>query len=232
MFEAEAAGLNEIARTKAIGVPAVICWGTTINYSYLVLANLELGSKGSDWDLGVKLAAMHQWRSFKEQRFGWSQDNRIGSTPQINSWKSHWVDFFRDNRLAYQFQLAGWSRFSGGQELLDRLPQILNHQPPPALVHGDLWSGNRGFTKAGQPVIFDPAVYWGDREVDIAMTELFGGFSADFYRGYESVYPLPAGYPRRRVVYNLYHLLNHYNLFGGSYQAQAQGAISQALAAF
>jgi fructosamine-3-kinase len=234
MFEAESAGLIDLASTKTIAVPQIICWGTTTSHSYLVLENLDLRHKNNGWAMGMSLAALHRFPQDNsaercQQKFGWHRDNRIGSTPQINSWKSNWVEFFRDYRLAYQFELAGWSQFPHAQELLDRLPLLLNHQPQPALVHGDLWSGNASFTKAGVPVIFDPAVYWGDREVDIAMTELFGGFPADFYRGYESVYSLEPGYEQRKTIYNLYHILNHYNLFGGSYHSQAQRTIESIL---
>jgi fructosamine-3-kinase len=229
MFEAEAAGLIDLAETQAIAVPQVICWGVTENHSYLVLTDLDLGSSGNDWQMGVDLARMHQFS--REDRFGWQRGNTIGSTPQINSWKSNWVEFFRDHRLAYQFQLAGRSQFPRAAELLDRLPQLLQHHPRPSLVHGDLWSGNVGFTKTGQPVIFDPAVYWGDREVDMAMTELFGKFPTKFYQGYASIYPLEPGYEKRKAIYNLYHILNHYNLFGGSYHSQAQRTIESILSA-
>jgi fructosamine-3-kinase len=234
MFVAESAGLIDLASTKTIAVPQIICWGTTTSHSYLVLENLNLRRKNNGWTMGMSLAALHRFPQDHSaercpQKFGWHRDNRIGSTPQINSWKANWVEFFRDHRLAYQLELAGWSQFPRAQELLERLPLLLNHQPPSSLVHGDLWSGNASFTEAGVPVIFDPAVYWGDREVDIAMTELFGGFPADFYRGYESIYPLEPGYEQRKVVYNLYHILNHYNLFGGSYHGQVQRTIESIL---
>jgi fructosamine-3-kinase len=231
MFEAEALGLQEIADTQSIAIPEVICWGTTERHSYLVLAHLDLGGAGSaaSWhQMGADLAGMHRWAG--SERFGWQRPNTIGSTPQINSWSQSWPDFFREQRLGYQFQLAGRGVFPQAQQLLDCLPQLLSHQPRPSLVHGDLWSGNAGFLRDGQPVIFDPATYWGDREVDLAMTELFGGFPAAFYQGYNAVYPLDQGYDRRKVVYNLYHLLNHYNLFGGSYQGQANHNIEQAIA--
>ena len=228
MFEAEALGLAEMASTKTIAVPEFICWGTTDRYSYLVLNHLDLGGQGrsESWrEMGEDLAKMHLTGG--TERFGWHRSNTIGSTPQINIWSQSWPDFFVEHRLGYQFQLAGHRAFPQAPQLLDYLPQLLSHQPTPSLVHGDLWSGNAGFTSDGQPVIFDPATYWGDREVDIAMTELFGGFPAAFYQGYNAIYPLDAGYDRRKVVYNLYHLLNHYNLFGGSYQGQANRAIEQ-----
>ncbi len=230
MFEAEAWGLAEMSGTKTIALPEVICWGTTEQHSYLVLANLDLSDGGSpeSWrKMGADLAGMHLRGG--SERFGWQRPNHIGSTPQINSWSHSWPDFFAEHRLGYQFQLAGRRVFPQAQQLLDCLPQLLAHQPTPSLVHGDLWSGNASFTKDGRPVIFDPATYWGDREVDLAMTALFGGFPAAFYQGYQDIYPLDVGYEQRQVVYNLYHLLNHYNLFGGSYQGQAHRAIEQAI---
>jgi fructosamine-3-kinase len=231
MFEAEALGLTAMADTQSIAIPEVICWGKTEQHSYLVLAHLDLGGTGStaSWhQMGTELAGMHRWAG--SERFGWQRPNRIGSTPQINPWSQSWPDFFGEHRLGYQLQLAGRGVFPRAQQLLDCLPQLLSHQPQPALVHGDLWSGNAGFLRDGRPVIFDPATYWGDREVDLAMTELFGGFPPAFYQGYHAVYPLDEGYDRRKVVYNLYHLLNHYNLFGGSYQGQANRAIEQGIA--
>ncbi len=115
------------------------------------------------------------------------------------------------------------------EKLLAAIPELLAHQVQPSLVHGDLWGGNAGCTASGEPVIFDPATYFGDREVDIAMTELFGGFPAAFYKGYNEVFPLDAGYEQRKTLYNLYHILNHFNLFGGSYASQANRMIDQIL---
>jgi fructosamine-3-kinase len=231
MFKAEAAGLREIAATQTITVPTVICTGTTDQHAYLALSYLDLADRSSPaWEkLGAELAALHRFNP--GQQFGWHSDNTIGSTPQLNTWSGSWIEFFATQRLGYQFQLAttGGGRFPAKQQLLAKLPEILNHQPKPSIVHGDLWSGNAGFTSSGVPVIFDPATYWGDREVDLAMTELFGGFPRAFYAGYEAVYPLVAGYERRKLVYNLYHLLNHYNLFGGSYESQANGLIDRLL---
>jgi fructosamine-3-kinase len=233
MFAAEAAGLNEIAATQTITVPDVICSGVTDQHAYLVLSYLDLAGKSAPaWEkLGAELAALHRFNP--GESFGWHRNNTIGSTPQVNDWQDNWVEFFARQRLGYQLRLATsrGGRFPGQQDLLAKLPAILDHQPKPSIVHGDLWGGNAGFTSAGVPVIFDPAAYWGDREVDVAMTELFGGFPRAFYAGYTAVYPLPAGYEQRKTVYNLYHLLNHYNLFGGSYEGQANRAIAAILAA-
>jgi fructosamine-3-kinase len=235
MFAAEAKGLLEMSATTTITVPLPICWGVVTNYSYLVLNYLDLTERSSpkDWTkMGQNLAAMHQYRITDSPKFGWHLDNTIGSTPQINTWETDWIAFFTNHRIDYQFQLArrNGGNFPKTSQLLAAIPQILaNHHPQLALVHGDLWGGNAGFTTTGNPVIFDPATYWGDREVDLALTELFGGFPAAFYQGYESVYPLDAGYAERKVLYNLYHILNHYNLFGGSYEGQANRTIDSLL---
>jgi fructosamine-3-kinase len=233
MFEAEAMGLAEIYQTSTIRVPQLICWGTGSSYSYLVLEWIELG-RGShlSWEaLGHQLAAMHQVTS--ETGFGWQQNNTIGATPQSNDWTSDWVEFFRNQRIRYQLQLAKrqGGHFPRQDDLLAAIPKILSDcQPHPSLVHGDLWSGNAAFSQSGEPVILDPAVYFGDREVDIAMSELFGGFPQTFYQAYNEAFPLNPGYPQRKTLYNLYHVLNHFNLFGGSYEAQANRMIEQILA--
>ena len=235
MFVAEAKGLQEMAATATIKVPAPICWGIARENSYLVLECLDLTSRGNsqNWaEMGRNLATMHDYRVSNTAKFGWHINNTIGSTPQLNSWETDWTIFFKNQRLGYQFQLARrkGGHFPQAERLLAAIPDLLaNHQPQPSLVHGDLWGGNASFTTVGIPVIFDPATYWGDREVDLAMTELFGGFPAAFYQGYESVYPLAPGYARRKQLYNLYHILNHYNLFGGGYQSQANGAIESLL---
>ncbi len=229
MFTAEVAGLQEISKTKTILVPQPVCSGITSSHSYLVLTYLDLGnSNTASWSqLGQQLAALHQ--AITPAQFGWHRQNNIGSTPQINDGSDDWAQFFSEQRLGYQLQLAGQHNFPQGQQLLETIPKLLNHQPAVSLVHGDLWGGNAGFTTNGQPVIFDPATYYADREVDLAMTELFGGFPAAFYQGYEAVYPLAAGYQQRKVIYNLYHVLNHYHLFGGSYLNQANSSIAKIL---
>jgi len=230
MFEAEALGLQQILQTATIRVPKPICWGKAGNSGYLVLEWLEMGGGNTkSWEeMGRKLAAMHLATS--SQGFGWDMNNTIGSTPQINTWTANWAKFYAKHRLGYQFQLA---RQRGGdfpqEKLLAAIPELLTHQPQPSLVHGDLWGGNAGCTVSGESVIFDPATYFGDREVDIAMTELFGGFPEGFYRGYNEVWRLDEGYDRRKTLYNLYHVLNHFNLFGGGYASQANRMISQIL---
>ncbi|MFL0659474.1 MULTISPECIES: fructosamine kinase family protein [Cylindrospermopsis] len=232
MFAAEMLGLRQMYETKTIRVPQPLCWGTIDNCSYIVLEWLHMsaGNNKSWQQMGRNLAAMHKTTS--EQGFGWHINNTIGSTPQINSWMLNWDEFFFKNRLGYQFQLARrrGGNFPGEQKLLGVIPSLLaDHEAEPSLVHGDLWGGNVGFTINGEPVIFDPATYFGDREVDIAMTELFGGFPPSFYRGYEEEFPLTPGYEKRKILYNLYHILNHFNLFGGGYGSQANGMIGRIL---
>ncbi len=232
MFTAEALGLKEMAKTETIRVPKPICWGMAERSSYIILEWLEFGrSSKESWELmGKHLAKMHQYQG--ETKFGWSQNNTIGSTPQVNNWTEKWSDFFADHRIGYQLKLASrkGGNFGNYSQIVETVRDILSTiAPQPSLVHGDLWSGNAAVTEAGEPVILDPAAYYGDREVDIAMTELFGGFPAAFYRGYNEVFPLDEGYKKRKTLYNLYHILNHYNLFGGGYGSQANSMIQEVL---
>jgi fructosamine-3-kinase len=233
MFAAEAAGLQAIADTGAIRIPQVIAHGKAEQQNFLVLEHLPLDGRSNSKLLGAQLAALHKNTS---AQFGFVQDNFIGSTPQPNSWCDDWVTFWREHRLGFQLQLAKENGYSGklqtlGQNLLDALPPFFaNYTPQPSLLHGDLWSGNHGFLADGTPVIFDPATYYGDRECDLAMTELFGGYGADFYAAYRKTWPLDAGYEMRRDLYNLYHILNHANLFGGGYAQQAEAMMQRLLA--
>ncbi len=232
MFEAEAAGLTQIAQTQTIRVPTPICSGVHENYAYLVLEHLPIVplTDRTRHELGRKLAELHL--ASGSTAFGWQQNNTIGSTPQPNPWTTNWAEFWQGSRIGYQLDLAlqKGGRFKYGDRLLAHIPEILQtHSPKPSLVHGDLWGGNAGALATGEPVIFDPAVYWGDREVDLAMTELFGGFGAAFYQGYEAVYPIEPGFAKRKSLYNLYHILNHYNLFGGSYGRQADRMMADLL---
>ncbi|MEO0984597.1 MAG: fructosamine kinase family protein [Cyanobacteria bacterium J06639_14] len=231
MFEAEALGLKEIAASQTIRVPHPICWGTAEGSAYIVMEYLPLEGGGQDawYQLGQDLAAMHRVTS--DRGFGWQQDNTIGETPQKNPWTADWVTFYTEHRLRYQFHLAQRrGHFPREDDLLAAVPALLaGHDPEPALVHGDLWSGNAAVTLTGTPVILDPATYYGDREVDIAMSELFGRFPQPFYEGYNAAYPLAAGYAARKTLYNLYHILNHFNLFGGGYGSQANVMIDRLL---
>jgi len=233
MFAAEFAGLQEMAASETIKVPKPIVYGQTPEQSYLVLEFIDFGTNthSSSRQTGQQLAQLH----LKPQAFfGWRRDNTIGSTPQINNKNSNWLDFWREHRLGFQLQLAAKNGYTGklqtqGLKLCQELDSFFNEEPKPSLLHGDLWGGNAAVDKQGNPVIFDPACYYGDRETDLAMTELFGGFSADFYSGYAEVYPLQSGYKTRKLLYNLYHILNHLNLFGGGYLRQAESMIAQLL---
>ncbi|ELP56144.1 hypothetical protein O53_744 [Microcystis aeruginosa TAIHU98] len=232
MFAAEALGLKQIHATKTIRVPEPICWGIADKSSYLVLEWLEFGGGDSQsWEkMGQNLAHLHQVSL--SDRFGWHCNNTIGSTPQINTISNNWADFFAHQRIGYQLRLAKerGGNFPDEDQVIPAISEILSqHQPHPSLVHGDLWSGNAAITVDGEPVILDPATYWGDREVDLAMTELFGGFPAAFYRGYNDVFPLDAGYQKRKTLYNLYHILNHFNLFSGGYASQANRMLQEIL---
>jgi len=212
-FAAEADGLE--ALRPHIRVPRVLDRGVKDGKAFLLLEQLDLERGGDYAALGRMLAALHRQTG---PRFGWHRDNYIGLSPQINGWRDNWAEFFRECRIRPQLELA---RSKGFQLDFDL---ELDHQPQPSLLHGDLWNGNAGFTAEG-PVLFDPAVYYGDREADLAMTELFGGFPRAFYEAYNEVFPLPEGYERRKHVYNLYHLLNHLNIFGGSYLPQVQATL-------
>jgi fructosamine-3-kinase len=233
MFEAEAAGLEAMAATGTIRVPRPLCTGSSGGDSYIVMEYLELGGgRGDRAAAGEQLAAMHRARA---PRFGWQRDNTIGATPQPNPWTDDWVTFWREQRLGFQLELAARHGYGGrlqrlGAQLLERFPALIDHDPVPSLLHGDLWGGNLGFDSEGRPVIFDPATYYGDREAELAMTELFGGFGAAFHDAYNAAWPLDPGYRVRRTLYNLYHILNHLNLFGGGYAGQAEAMLQRLLA--
>ena len=230
-FAAEADGLAALAAAGA-RAPRCLATGAAGGDAFLALEYLEIGKRGdSDWPaLGRMLAGLHRATG---ARYGWHRDNYIGSTLQHNRERGDWTEFWRDARLLPQLELAarnglGSRLVDAGRKLAESLPQLLgNHAPRPSLLHGDLWSGNASFLQDGTPVLFDPAVYRGDREADLAMTELFGGFPRAFYAAYAQDWPLAPGYPVRRDLYNLYHVLNHANLFGGGYAAQAQSMIGR-----
>ncbi len=235
MFAAEADGLRAILDSGSVRVPRPLCTGVAGDRAYLVLEYLAFGrgNGAAMVTLGRQLAAMHRTTA---PAFGWHRDNTIGSTPQVNDWTGDWVEFLRVHRLGYQYELAAANGFGGelsrlGERLLAALDGFFSdHRPQPSLLHGDLWSGNQGVLASGEPVVFDPAVYHGDREADLAMTELFGGFGADFQAAYREAWPLDAGYGVRKVLYNLYHVLNHLNLFGGGYHGQALSMTGRLLA--
>ena len=240
MLDAEADGLRAIADTRTVRAPRVAAIGAEGRHAYLVVEWLDLSAQTNSAALGSVLAQMHRAKPEsgpRGERFGWHRDNFVGATPQANGWSDDWPAFFVERRLAPQFALAASNGFADqlqrrGEQVLRRVHALLQrHDATPSLVHGDLWSGNAATLAGGMPVVYDPAVYVGDREVDLAMTELFGGFGATFGRAYAARWPLTDGYPLRRTVYNLYHLLNHLNLFGATYLAHVERSIDEILAA-
>ena len=214
-----------LAATKAIRVPKVIEVTVQDGEARIVLERIEFEKTTGEIEglLGEQLAAMHRCTVGK---FGWHRDNTIGLTPQRNTQTGDWLAFFRKQRLEFQLQLAARNGYGGelsslGEKIVDKLPEIFDkHDPVPSLLHGDLWGGNWG-AMDGQPIIFDPAVYYGDRETDIAMTKLFGGFGPAFYEAYETAWPLTDGSEARLKLYQLYHVLNHLNLFGAGYPSSS-----------
>jgi protein-ribulosamine 3-kinase len=234
-LEAEAEGLAALAKA-GLRVPWPIARGVAAGHAFLVLEHLALGRGGEAGfrELGRRLARLHEHHG---QQFGWHRANFIGLNPQSNTVRATWVEFWQHERLAPQLTLAARNGHRGrvqwlGQQVVDAVPWLLaGHDPAPSLLHGDLWSGNAAFLENGTPVIFDPAVYYGDAEADLAMTELFGGFPESFYEGYREVHPIAGGYKLRRVLYNLYHVLNHLNLFGEGYRAQAERMMDRLVAA-
>jgi len=230
MFDAEACGLRELEKANAIRVPKVLAVTDYSDGALLALEWLNLGAPSIDTPrvLGQQLAALHRCT---QTRYGWFRDNTIGLTPQTNSRVDSWPVFYREQRLEYQLGLASENGFRGelqtaGQKLLDNIDSFfVDHVPDASLLHGDLWGGNWSAVE-GQPVIFDPAVYFGDRETDLAMTRLFGGFSREFYEAYHDSWPLNNGSERRVALYQLYHVLNHLNLFGGGYLGRAVALVN------
>ncbi|HEU4654170.1 MAG TPA: fructosamine kinase family protein [Steroidobacteraceae bacterium] len=234
-FAAEAEGLQLLAQAQAVRVPKVLGHSRNHECAFLAIEWIEFdkNTRSSEATLGEQLAWQHRKL---EAHFGLRFDNFIGATPQRNTWCHDWVDFFRQYRLRAQLNLAKENGVAAG--LIDRgslLCELMDaffssYRPAPSLLHGDLWSGNWGTDADDMPVIFDPAVYFGDREADIAMTKLFGGFGAAFYTAYHSTWPLDQAAGTRITLYNLYHVINHFNLFGGHYEAQALAMANRLLA--
>ena len=228
-FEAEAYSLQQLKITQKTHCPDVIALGTTSDKSFIVLNFIDFCRDNSElwYQLGEQLALLH--KSSTHGQFGWQHDNYLGNNLQPNNWQSNWRTFYAEQRIGWQLQLLSeQSIFIGDIDHIINLCHqgLLHHHFTPCLVHGDLWRGNIGFCNKG-PVLFAPACYYADREVDIAMTELFGEFPAAFYQGYQAVYPLTEGYERRRDIYNFYHVLNHANLFGGIYIEQAKALLGR-----
>jgi protein-ribulosamine 3-kinase len=234
MFVAERDGLSAIGMAGAVRVPKVVAQGADGEHAWLVLEWLDLAPLAgrSAGTLGEALAAQHR---LPQENFGWARDNFIGSTPQWNGWSADWVSFYRDRRIHAQLRFAAHNRLPS--RMIDRGERLLadsavffgNYAPAKSLLHGDLWGGNAAALADGTPAVFDPAVYVGDREADLAMTELFGGFPKEFKAAYVTAWALDVGYGTRRDLYNLYHILNHANLFGGGYVRQAEQTIEKLL---
>ena len=235
-LDAEVDGLVRLLRAGAIRVPRVLGQGESGGEAWLELEwfDLQTADAAGDARLGSALARLHRVTG---ATYGLERDNAIGAAPQPNAACDDWASFWRDRRIGFQLDRAaeeghGDHLLERCRRLLERIPAFFaGYRPLKSLLHGDLWAGNRGMLADGTPVIFDPAVYFGDREADLAMTRLFGGFGKKFYDAYEAEWPLDSGAATRVDLYNLYHALNHLNLFGGGYRAMAEAMIDRLLAA-
>ncbi|KAK2407191.1 protein-ribulosamine 3-kinase, chloroplastic [Trifolium repens] len=236
MFEAEALGLGAMYETETIRVPKPYKVGPLpTGGSFIIMEFIEFGGyRGDQSVLGRKLAEMHK-AGKSSKGFGFDVENTIGSTPQINTWSSDWIKFYGEHRLGYQLQLAldqysDKTIFEKGQRLVENItPLFDNVVIEPCLLHGDLWSGNISSDKNGEPVILDPACYYGHNEAEFGMSWC-AGFGASFYNSYFEVIPKQPGFEKRRDLYMLYHYLNHYNLFGSGYRSSAMSIIDDYLA--
>jgi fructosamine-3-kinase len=223
-FEVEVDGLEHLSNTQLFKVPNFICTGLVSNHSFLVLEyiNMSQGNEHSWFHFGQTLAELHKTQT--QQMYGWQEDNFIGLTPQSNLWQKKWSCFFAEQRIGFMLQLLSEKGLvlANIDTVVESIKSLLTgHNPKPSMLHGDLWQGNAGFHK-NQPVLFDPAFYFGDRETDLAMTELFGRFPVHFYQGYADIWPLEVDYEYRKPIYQLYHVLNHALLFGGHYIESAK----------
>ncbi|GAC14157.1 fructosamine kinase family protein [Aliiglaciecola lipolytica] len=227
-FNAEAEGLMHLAQVNIFKIPKVICCGVQENKSYLVLEYLRLtpGDESTWFDFGKKLATMH--KDHTQNMYGWQEDNFIGLTPQYNKWSKKWSQFFAEQRIGFMLQLLAdqGNKLADIDKVVMTVEKLLHgYSPTPSMLHGDLWIGNTGFHQ-GSAAIFDPAFYYGDRETDIAMTELFNKFPGTFYQGYDSIWPLDEHFSYRKTVYQLYHILNHALLFKGNYLQTAKSILN------
>jgi protein-ribulosamine 3-kinase len=233
MFAAEAEGLKLLTKTNTVKVPGIVLQGDAGNESFLLLewVDARRGSVQATQNLGAQLAQMHRNTA---DTFGLDHDNYIGSLPQSNRKHDKWSDFFIQERLQPMVSLAADKRLleyadaGNFEKLYTKLPELFDEEAP-ALLHGDLWSGNYLTTPADEPYLIDPAVYYGHREVDLAMTALFGGFSNEFYIDYNEAFPLAKGWQQRADLWNLYPLLVHLNLFGAGYLGRVRDAVKSYL---
>lgn len=226
-FEAEARALEEIGATRTLRVPRPIAHGVTGKHGWLLLEWIDLAPDGDWLAAGQRLAALH---AVHAKAFGWPRDNTIGATAQFNGRCATWAEFWRERRLRPQFRLAHANGHGALAALESRACSasdalLAGHAPPASLLHGDLWRGNLAFDTLGAPVVFDPSTYHGDAETDLAMARLFGGFPHALFDAYDGVHPRAPGAAQRLRLYQLYHVLNHANLFGGGYGAQARALI-------
>jgi len=235
LFAEEARGLQALRQAQGPRVPAPLGLFENGGTQYLLLEWIASGRPSGDfWTrFGRNLALLH--RTNRSPRSGFSHDNHIGATEQPNGWMVSWHDFFAERRLLFQVELArkhgraDAAMEQGVRKIIKKLPDLLPSvdEGGASILHGDLWGGNYMVSETNEPVLIDPAVYYGHREADLAMTQLFGGFSPAFYDAYETEWPLVPGYEHRRDLYNLYHLLNHVNLFGGSYAGSCRAIIQR-----
>lgn len=232
LFRAERQGLMELAKCQSLVVPEPISFGTNANAAYLCMSFIELAEDLDDALLGEAIAELHGPIG---QGFGWDSNNFIGSSVQHNDWSEDWPEFFWSKRLEPQLLQMLEANSSFPESALDPLKQsvlsvLQGRNYSASLVHGDLWNGNVAMTVDGKPCLYDPAVYWGHSETDLAMARLFGGFRQVFFDAYAAARPSEDGEEERLLVYQLYHLLNHYNLFGASYLEQCTKQISKIMA--
>ncbi|MDX2195780.1 MAG: fructosamine kinase family protein [Cytophagales bacterium] len=220
-FQKEFNGLQLLESKKIFPIPKPIAAAVMNDIPYIILENIDTGRPSKNYwqNFGANLAKLHK---ITTQKYGFHENNYIGSLPQYNSWEQDWTTFFIEYRLKKQIEAAKNNKIIGidvmekFEKLYSKLPEIITTEPP-SLLHGDLWSGNTLVNDAGEACLIDPAVYYGHREAELAFTRLFGGFHDTFYASYQSLYPLHKGYLERFDIYNLYPLLVHVNIFGGSY---------------
>ena len=231
MFEGEARGLEFLRENSEFDIPKVFGTGITDDIQWILMEYIDHAVKKSDyWEVfGLKMARMHRKSN---EMFGLEKDNYLGSLPQKNTFKKSWGEFYAENRIAPQLKLAKDAGLAGDQ-MVRLLEKVISRADtyfpgePPAVLHGDLWTGNFATTINGEATIFDPAAYYGHREMDIAMSRLFGGFDARFYDAYNAEYPLEQGWEGRLPIADLYPLLAHLNIFGGTYAYQIMNILRQ-----
>jgi protein-ribulosamine 3-kinase len=234
MYEKEVLGLGLLAQCKAVRVPNTYFRTTLAEYAVLAMEFISLKpvSAQSQCGFGLALAQLH---SVEGNGFGLDHNNYIGRTHQINQWCKDWWEFYALHRLLPQRKLAQLKGMRNAvlqdlDRLIDRLPQAMKgYAPKPSLLHGDLWSGNIAVDDSGQPTLFDPAVYYGDAETDLAMSRMFGSMAPEVYRAYHELLPQQPGHELRRNLYDLYHWLNHFNLFGVGYLGQVEITLADVL---